>query len=375
MPSSTPSAASIAPARPCRSRRCCATRRASAALGVPLTLVVERPDGVEYRRSVVADQGVGGHALGVPLVASAPTGTWRVRAFTDPEASAGRRDELHGRGLCAGSARVRLSPRPPRASPRPIRPRSRSTATFSTARPPSGLELEGEVVIAPATERAGFAGYAVRLVRRGGRGHAPAARGSARDRRQRQGAASRSRSTSCRARPARSRPRSLVRMAEAGGRAVERKLTLPVTPSGPMIGVKPLFSGRSLGEGQNASFDVIVAAPDGKPLARSGLRYELLRIETKYQYYRRDNSWNYEPIKIDQARRRRADRRGADKPGAHRAAGAVGPLPARGLDRRSQRPDHLGRLRCRLVRRRQRRHARHARDRARQARIRAGRQP
>ena len=33
-----------------------------------------------------------------------------------------------------------------------------------------------------------------------------------------------------------------------------------------MIGVKPLFSGRSLGEGQNASFDVIVAAPDGKPL-------------------------------------------------------------------------------------------------------------
>src|SRR3954453_15401415 len=31
-----------------------------AALNVPLTLVVERPDGVEYRRSVVADQGVGG---------------------------------------------------------------------------------------------------------------------------------------------------------------------------------------------------------------------------------------------------------------------------------------------------------------------------
>ncbi len=33
-----------------------------------------------------------------------------------------------------------------------------------------------------------------------------------------------------------------VRMAEPGGRAVEHKLTLPVTPSGNMIGVKPLFS-------------------------------------------------------------------------------------------------------------------------------------
>ena len=33
-----------------------------AALDVPLTLVVERPDGVEYRRTVVADQGIGGRA-------------------------------------------------------------------------------------------------------------------------------------------------------------------------------------------------------------------------------------------------------------------------------------------------------------------------
>src|SRR5262245_25148891 len=33
-----------------------------AALNVPLTFVVERPDGVEYRRSIVPDQGVGGRA-------------------------------------------------------------------------------------------------------------------------------------------------------------------------------------------------------------------------------------------------------------------------------------------------------------------------
>jgi uncharacterized protein YfaS (alpha-2-macroglobulin family) len=56
-----------------------------AALNVPLTLVIERPDGVEYRRAVVADQGLGGRALSVALVSSAPTGTWRVRAFADPK--------------------------------------------------------------------------------------------------------------------------------------------------------------------------------------------------------------------------------------------------------------------------------------------------
>src|SRR4029453_9908180 len=88
-----------------------------------------------------------------------------------------------------------------------------------------------------------------------------------------------------------------VRMAEAGGRAVERKLVLPVIPAGPMIGVKPLFNGRSLGEGENATFDVVVADPDGKSVAKSGLRYELLKVETKYQWYRREGVWDFEPVR------------------------------------------------------------------------------
>src|SRR5262249_40833288 len=96
----------------------------------------------------------------------------------------------------------------------------------------------------------------------------------------------------------------LVRMAEAGGRAVERKLTLPVTPANAMIGVKPLFSGRSLGEGQNATFDVVLAAPDGTPIARSGLHYELVRVETRSQWSRPDSPWDCQPIK--------SPKRGAD---------------------------------------------------------------
>src|SRR4030081_636182 len=56
-----------------------------AALNVPITLVIERPDGVEYRRAVVADQGLGGRNLDVAIAATASTGTWRVHAFTDPK--------------------------------------------------------------------------------------------------------------------------------------------------------------------------------------------------------------------------------------------------------------------------------------------------
>ncbi len=48
--------------------------------------MVERPDGVEFRRAVVPDQGAGGRSLTLPLNSAVPTGTWRVRAFTDPKA-------------------------------------------------------------------------------------------------------------------------------------------------------------------------------------------------------------------------------------------------------------------------------------------------
>src|SRR5262249_40936272 len=89
----------------------------------------------------------------------------------------------------------------------------------------------------------------------------------------------------------------VVRMAEAGGRAVERKLMLPGIADGAVVGVKPLFSGRSLGEGGNAAFDVGVATARGTSLARKGLRYELLKVETKYQWYRRDGVWDFEPVK------------------------------------------------------------------------------
>lgn len=88
-----------------------------------------------------------------------------------------------------------------------------------------------------------------------------------------------------------------VRLAESGGRAVERKLTLPVTPATDMVGVKPLFSGRSLGERDNANFDVVLVDPEGKRVAKTGLRYELLKVDSRYQWYRQNGYWNYEAVK------------------------------------------------------------------------------
>jgi uncharacterized protein YfaS (alpha-2-macroglobulin family) len=64
-----------------------------------------------------------------------------------------------------------------------------------------------------------------------------------------------------------------------------------------MIGVKPLFGDRSVAEGDNAAFDVVFVSPDGRMLARDDLRYELLKIESRYQWYRQNSYWEFEPVK------------------------------------------------------------------------------
>src|SRR5262249_7221125 len=167
---------------------------------------------------------------------------------------------------------------------------------FLYGAPAAKLELEGEIIVSPASERPGFARYQfglddedVSITRQ------PLEKLPVTDDNGKASFAVTLEKEQDVTRPLEAQ--IVVRMAEAGGRAVERKLTLPVIPPGPMIGVKPLFSGRSLGEGENATFDVVLASPDGTSLAGSGLRYELLKVETKYQWYRRDGVWNFEPVK------------------------------------------------------------------------------
>jgi uncharacterized protein YfaS (alpha-2-macroglobulin family) len=285
----------------------------SAAVNVPLTLVVERPDGIEYRRVAVPDQGVGGHSLDVPINSAASTGTWRVRAFTDPKRPAVGETTFLVEDYVPDRLEFDLAvPAGKIARDKP------ATLTvdgrYLYGAPASALDLEGEIVVAPAKERPGFAGYKFGLADE----EVETSRTPLEDLPQTDDKGKASFEVALDKLPTTSRPleaKVIVRLAETGGRAVERNITLPVTAAASMIGVKPLFSGRSLGEGETATFDVALVAPDGKMLAGRGLRYELLKVESRYQYYRRDGRWEYEPIK---STRRVADGKidvAPDKPG------------------------------------------------------------
>jgi uncharacterized protein YfaS (alpha-2-macroglobulin family) len=282
---------------------------------VPMTLIVERPDGVEYRRTVVQDQGVGGRSLSFPMISSAPTGTYRVRAYTDPKAPS------------IGSASFLVEDYVPDrmefdlASPTgKISQTAPAEVTvdgrFLYGAPASNLDLEGEVKIKAADSRPGFAGYQFGV--NDDEDEVKSEQQALEDLPQTDDNGKAKFTVALDKLPTSTRPLEAsitVRLVESGGRAVERSLTIPVTPTATMIGVKPLFSGKSLGEGESAGFDVVVASPDGKQLAAQGLRYELLKIERRYQYYRRDGRWDYEPVK---STRRMGDGRidvAADKPG------------------------------------------------------------
>ena len=286
----------------------------NAITGAPMTLVVERPDGVEFRRAVVADQGAGGRSLSLALNSAVPTGTWRVRAFTDPKAPSIGETTFMVEDYIPERIEFTLTTKVTQIE-------AEKTADlqvdgrFLYGAPASALQLEGDLLVKSAAARPGYTGYQFGVAddEESSNERTPLeslpetdATGKA------------TFAVSLPKPPTSSRPQEaqiFIRMAESGGRAVERTLTIPVAPKSAMIGIKPLFNDKSVAEGDPATFDVAFVAQDGKALAREGLRYELLKLESRYQWYRQGSSWDYEPVK---STKRVADGEvsvAADKPG------------------------------------------------------------
>src|SRR6202042_3942839 len=168
---------------------------------------------------------------------------------------------------------------------------------FLYGAPASDLQLEGDMLVSAAEERSGFPGYQFGVA---DEENASNERTPIENLPESDANGVATFPASLAKPPASTRPQEaqiFIRMAEAGGRAVERKIVLPVAPAAAMTGVKPLFGDKNVAEGDKAAFDVVFVSPDGKPLARDGLRYELLKMESRYQWYRQNASWDWEPVK------------------------------------------------------------------------------
>jgi len=272
-----------------------ARNRLGNAASIPLTLIIARPDGVEYKRMPLPEQALGAGAADLALPPAAMTGTWRVRVHAEPKASAIAQAAFLVEDFVPERLELKLEPAVAALAVDQLSTIN-VTGRYLYGPPAAGLAVEGEIVVKPSNrEVAGFAGFKFGLADeqlspvRKTLEQLPSTDAAGRA------------AVGLRLPPLPRTARQLdadiiLRLRESGGRTIERTVTLPVELNERRIGIKPLFAGGQIGEGEMARFELVLLGNDGRPVAAPGLKWELLRLDQRWQWYSRDGNWNYEPI-------------------------------------------------------------------------------
>ncbi len=266
---------------------------ANAVPQTPLILKLYRPDGVEARREVLADQGNGGRSWQIALPETAMTGSWRLSAFADPKGASLYEKTFLVEDYVPERLEMKLNASQPTISaavPGVIDLSSR----YLYGAPAANLGLEGEITVSATDEPDGFPGFHAgqqdekfTTVRKDL---------EALPNTDATGAASLS--IALPELPQTSKPLKAdvtIRLREPSGRALADKAGMKVNTGKSFIGVKPLFDG-SVEDGAQAGFEVVGVGPDGKQTALDGVKWEIQRIESQFQWYFRDNRWSYELV-------------------------------------------------------------------------------
>ena len=267
--------------------------RAAAIGGIPLTLVIDRPDGVERERRVLPDTGLGAHQGDLLLSSVAMRGTWRARVYADPKA-----EPLADTAFLVEDFIPERLDFEPKAAADSLTERQPTevnlTARFLYGAPAAGLEIEGETLVGPAEGIAAYPGYRFGLADdEPEQAMEPLPEVVTDD----QGRAEVR--VALPELPPTSRPLTAdvrIRVVDPGGRPVERRLTLPVAVEASRLGIRPLFDGEAQ-EGGSAGFEVIALDAEGQRRAVQGVAWTLYRVETRFQWYRSDDgTYDYEPM-------------------------------------------------------------------------------
>ncbi|MCB1444441.1 MAG: alpha-2-macroglobulin family protein [Rhizobiaceae bacterium] len=261
---------------------------------LPLTFVFTRPDGVEDRR-IVSDGGkLGGHAVDLALLDTAMRGSWNLAVYTDPKQPAISNVTFLVDDFVPDRTEFKMTSAHgaiDMGQPEAIAVEGR----YLYGAPAAGLELEGDVVIKPTRLRDAYKGYVFGLVDEEASDGTTVALENLEPL---DDEGKTSFDVVLPDLPSTTQfldARLTVRMTEAGGRAVERSITLPVNSGNRMIGIKPEFQG-DLAENSIGNFHVIGLDRAGAKVPMTGLTWRLLSIERQYQWYRDGGTWRYEPI-------------------------------------------------------------------------------
>ena len=288
----------------------------------PLTLKAFRPDEVEAAQLRPANPALGGYHARLPLPPNARTGSWTVKAYTDPKGEPVGQISFQVEDFVPQRLKLELISAAPAL--KPGEPAAvEISGRFLYGAPAANLKAEAEVVLGEdANPYPAFPGYRFGLAQDSWtvqRFPVALAGTDAQGKAQAQVTLNEVPDTT---RPLQARVR--VSLFEPGGRPVTRSLNLPYRTQPFAIGIKPRFGDGGVQTGQDATFDVIALDPLGQPQAKSGLRADLVREEYQYYWYHDDGRWNYKMVIRDSAP--------VTSQTLNLAAGQPGLVTQRGLD-------------------------------------------
>ncbi|EJC78069.1 large extracellular alpha-helical protein [Rhizobium leguminosarum bv. trifolii WSM2012] len=261
---------------------------------LPLTFIFSRPDGVEDRRIVSQTSNLGGYSVDFATQENAMRGTWTMNIYTDPKGSA-----IASKSFLVDDFVPDRTDMEIKTEAKEIGPDTPATITIAGkylyGAPAAGLTLEGNVVVKPTRESAAYKGFLFGL----------ADEEASEDSRlpidglpelDENGEASTDLTVGDL--PATTQLLNAtvyISMQEAGGRAIERSLVLPVKSERASVGIKPEFSDE-LPENSIANFTVIGVDANGQKQESKGLRWKFYSLNREYQWYREGTAWKYEPV-------------------------------------------------------------------------------
>ena len=268
---------------------------AEAVTDLPLTIEVERPDGVVAARDVLDDGGAGGYFTAIPLVAEAMRGSWQIRLYADPKAGQLANVTFLVEDFEPERLAFEVSADDGPVATDDVTPVTVSAKYLYGATAP-GLAIEADAVLRPVTALKDYPGYTFgRLDDTIETSREPLGVVGTTDESGNATAEVTLPEPQATTRPLEAQ--IILRLVDTNGRTVERSLTRPVLADVDRIGLKPRFDpAEGLAEGSEAAFDVIAVAPTGEAIAKPGLNWRLSRVETNYQWYRDGGTWKWEAI-------------------------------------------------------------------------------
>jgi uncharacterized protein YfaS (alpha-2-macroglobulin family) len=273
--------------------------RVGAALKAPLTLVAQRPDGIEVGRITVSGDklAAGSAPWTLPLSPSAPHGRWQIAAYIDPKAEAVGRVQFDVADFVPQRLKVTLT-----ALDKSIKPGGdfhvRSEARFLYGAPASALSGDGEATIkADPNPYAAYHGWqfgrvddsfsetkvdlTVPQTDAAGITTVTGNTGALAD-------------TTL---PLKATVR--ISIHEPGGRTTDKTTDIAIRTHDVAIGIRPDFDGGQVAENARAGFQAIALDADGKRIALPGLTMSWVREDTTYQWFQTNGEWKYQPTTRD----------------------------------------------------------------------------